>query len=139
MLTVSFGIRHGVILSLADLRRVLEQLSLERGRWWLEDPPVRLDGSIQTVQVFHSLAGPDQVTDELSFLVPVIPSGDSSDDSRVAVCLHPELLRSQIEGLYLEKGRVLMDFIEDWVRFWEPLKQAASGFTVSQLNGNSLL
>lgn len=130
MLTVSFGIRHGLVLSLSDLRQVLDELSRERGRWWLEDPLVlRHEDGTDTVQVFHSLAGPDQVTDEISFLVPVIHSGDLMDESRVSVCLHPELIRPQIEGLYLEKGRVLMDFIEDWVRFWEPLKQAAAKFT----------
>jgi len=81
------------------------------------------------VQVFHSLSGPDQVTDELSFLIPVIPAGEPMDETRTSVHLDPELIRPQIEGLYLEKGRVLLDFIEDWERFWEPLKSAAGSYS----------
>jgi hypothetical protein len=125
MVSISFGIRHGLVLSLANLRLVLEQLTRERGRWWIEDPlALHHNGDTPMVQVFHSLSGPDQVTDELSFLIPVLVAGDIRDEEHVKVCLHPELIQPQIEGLYLEKGRVLTDFIEDFARFWEPLKIA---------------
>src|SRR5580698_4419207 len=75
MLAVHFTICHGFVLFLADLRRVLADLSRDSGRWWLEnprprDPPVA-PSTAWTIQVFASKAGPDQVTDEVSFRVPV--------------------------------------------------------------------
>jgi len=41
------------------------------------------------------------------------------------VCLHPLLIRPQIKGLYLERGHLLLDCLEDWYRFCEPLSSAA--------------
>jgi len=125
MLLVSYRIHDGLVLSLADLRRVLDDLRREQGRWWLDDPLVlHIDGDIGRVEVFQSLAGPDQVTDEISFLVPITPLDSLADEEHTMVCLHPELIKPQTEGLYLENDRVLMDFITDWERFWNPLKRA---------------
>lgn len=131
MLEVSYVIRDGIVLPLSDLRSVLASLSRNQGRWWLEDPlilhqEVSRGAVVELVQVFHSLSGPDQVTDELSFLVPVVGTRHLPDERRMLVCLHPELIRPQVEGLYVEKDRVLADLIADWTRFWEPLKLAAA-------------
>ncbi|MBX6361925.1 MAG: hypothetical protein IRZ03_17840 [Acidobacterium ailaaui] len=110
MITLTYNLRHGFVLSLADLRPMLQDLERDGKRWWIEESPTG-----EAITICH---------DEISFLVPVVSIGDSmKDESRLMVCLHPELIRPQIEGLYLENGRVLGDFIEDWTRFWEPLKQ----------------
>jgi hypothetical protein len=125
MLTVSYEIQDGFTLSLADLRRVLDDLRREQGRWWLDDLLIlHLNGDVGRIEVFHSLAGPDQVTDEISFLVPVTPTDNLADEEHTMACLHPELIEPQTEGLYLEGDRVLMDFITDWDRFWNPLRRA---------------
>lgn len=115
-----------LVLSVAEFRLVLGALNRSHGRWWFEDPivprPERLTADGTMIDVFHSRTGPDQVTDELSFLVPVF--GDWSDEHNALVCLHPDLIVAEMEGLYLERGRVLGDCIEDWFRFWRPLKRA---------------
>jgi hypothetical protein len=112
------------ILSLATLRVILNTLNREHGRWWLEEPlVVRTVNRLPMIQVSHSLAGPDQVTDELSFLVPISSNAIDNEDGTL-VFLDPELIEAEIEGLYYERGRVLSDFIADWERFWEPLANA---------------
>lgn len=119
-------------VSLAGLRRVLNDLDEAHGRWWLEGPVVlrRRDiafGMIGTIEVFHAKGGPGQVTDELSFLLPVTSKSGFEDDGNSFIWLEPRLIEPGIEGLYFENGRVLTDFIADWVRFWCPLKKAVRG------------
>src|ERR1700733_14294489 len=118
------GVCEGLIMSISTLRRVIEKLNDEHGRWWLEEPlVVHLSADhLPTIQVFHSRSGPDQVTDELGWMVPVI--GDPTINDHSLVALAPELIQSSMEGLYLENGRVLSDFITDFERFWKPLEQA---------------
>ena len=122
------GVCEGLVLSVMTLRRVLGKLTGERGGWWLEEPLVTHlgDDNLPMIQVFHCLSGPDQVTDELSFLVPVI--GDPNRSDRSLVCFVPELLQPFMEGLYLEDGRVVGDFVTDFERFWSPLKNALLQF-----------
>jgi hypothetical protein len=123
-----------LVLSLAEFRLVIEVLNRSQGRWWFEYPivprPERLTPEGTMVEVFHSRGGANQVTDELSFLVPVF--GDWSDENQALVCLYPDLIVAEMEGLYFERGRVLGDCLEDWFRFWTPLKQAAYDWVRTQ-------
>lgn len=112
------------------LRSLLESLSTGGKRWWLEDPlevrpAVRSEYPSGAVAVFCCDPAVDRVTDEISFLIPVmaLPSPGAVEETTL-VCLHPDVIRPQIEGLYLENGQVLTDFLEDWSRFWEPLRTA---------------
>jgi hypothetical protein len=122
------GVCKGLILSIASLRRVVEALNGEQGRWRLEDPVVvhkvhhlNVHG-LPMIQIFHSRTGADQVTDELAFMLPVL--GDPADTARALVCLAPELIHFSMEGLYVENGRVLCDEITDFERVWHPLRRA---------------
>jgi hypothetical protein len=130
MLTPSSTLHDGIIISLADLRRVLEELNDIQGRWWLAEPLVlhpsgRSPNAAQLVEVFLCRSGPEQVTDELSFFVPVVAIGAALDGERTLLSFHPEFIEPGVAGLYLEDGRIMSDFIEDWERFWGPLKLAA--------------
>lgn len=122
------GVCEGLILSVSTLRRVVKRLHGEHGRWWLEDPLVvhtvnHLNlYNLPMIQIFHSLSGPDQATDELGLMLPVL--GDPADTDCALVCLAPELIYFAMEGLYLENGRVLADAITDFERVWNPLKRA---------------
>lgn len=122
MLTASYLLDDGLVLSLADLRRVLADLSRESGRWWLDNPRT-LDqavplGTVWSIQVHSSQAGPNQVTNEVSFSVPVVAAISGEDEEHIAVCLHPELIEPQIEGLYLEQRKIKSDFMRwtPWLR-----------------------
>jgi len=122
------GVCEALILSVSTLRRVVKRLHGEHGRWWLEDPLVvhtinHLNiHNLQMIQIFHSLSGPDQATDELGLMLPVI--GNPADTDCALVCLAPELMYFAMEGLYVEKGRVLGDAITDFERVWNPLRCA---------------
>jgi hypothetical protein len=93
MLSDSFRTPDDLVISLAELGRVLAYLSHDQGHGWLENPLVfHCSGSMETVEVFHSRSGEDQVTDELSFLVPVNPTGNMVAEERTIVLLDSGLI-----------------------------------------------
>ncbi len=128
MLTVRYKLNHGYILSITDLRRVLTDISLGARRWWVAEPITLLrdpDKPVFWLTLFHACPLPDQMTDEISFRVPVLPfSMVRGKEESALVCLHPEMVRPLMEGLYLENDRIVGDFLEDWNLFWTPLKKA---------------
>jgi hypothetical protein len=64
--------------------------------------------------IYHSRPVPGQMTDELSFRVPVLSVNVvQGREESALVCLHPETVRPLIEGLYLENNRVVGDCLED--------------------------
>jgi hypothetical protein len=118
-------------LTLAGLRRILNELDQSPGRWWLEDPAVLHrrnlpSGVTGMIEVFHCEDGRDQATGELSFLIPAYSPSESADEGCILVRLAPELIQPGITGLYIENGCAVTDFMEDWHRFWNPLKTALS-------------
>ncbi len=122
------SLNHGYILSIADLRRVLTDVSHGSRRWWIENNVTLLRDPDETtfwLTLFHSNPAPGQMTDEISFQVPVLLSSVVRwKEESALVCLHPETIRPLMEGLYLENDRVVGDFLEDWHMFWDPLKAA---------------
>jgi hypothetical protein len=42
------------------------------------------------------------------------------------VCLHPSLAIPVVKGLYFERDELKYDLIEDWCRFWLPLRKHLS-------------
>lgn len=130
MVTVRYSLSRGYILTIADLRRVLADVSYGSRRWWTDDTvTLARDAEKSTfwLKVFHSCPAPDQMTDEITFEVPVLLAclTPRSIDSGLA-CLHSGSIRPLVEGLYLENNRVVGDFLEDWRLFWEPIKQTFS-------------
>jgi hypothetical protein len=82
--------------------------------------------------LFHSNPSPDQMTDEISFQAPVLLASVAQwREESALVCLHPEVIRTHLEGLYLENDRVVVDFMEDWNMFWRPLNQALAALAES--------
>jgi hypothetical protein len=132
---MEFAALEYVYLSLASLRRVLNDLDGNHGRWWLEDPVVMHRRDLPRnitgmVEVFHAKGGLNQVTDELSFLIPVVSPSHQEDECDTFVWLEPEFIEPGIERLYLENGRVFTDFIQDCNRFWVPLRKAVCQTTL---------
>jgi hypothetical protein len=108
-------------------------------RWWIDDPVTLMrdpDKPTFWLTVFHACPTIGQMTDEISFQVPVLlASVVRWNEESALVCLHPETIRPLMEGLYLENGRVLGDFLEDWCLFWNPLKSALVG-ALQQIRSN---
>jgi hypothetical protein len=129
-ITVRFSSSHGYILSIADLRRVFSFISHGSRRWWIENNvTLHRDPGKQTfwLTLHHANPVPGQMTDEISFQVPVLQASIvSSWEETALVCLDPEIIRPHVEGLYLENDRVVGDCLEDWNLFWPPIKQALS-------------
>jgi hypothetical protein len=139
MVTVRYSLSRGYIISIADLRRVLAGISQGSRRWWIENNITLLcdpDETAFLLTVFHSNPAPDQMTDEITFQVPVLLSGVIRWKEEYALaCLHPDTIRPLMEGLYLENGRVVGDIMEDWHMFWDPLKAAlAFALTADQID-----
>jgi hypothetical protein len=131
MINVRYSLRRGYILSIADLRNLLTEISYGSRRWWTDNDVTLLrDPEEPTfcLTLFHSCPTEGQITDEISFQVPVLLASLAPRNIESAlVCLHPEMIRPLVEGLYLENGRVLGDCLQDWYLFWDPLKVALAG------------
>jgi hypothetical protein len=55
---------------------------------------------------------------------PLIALGDgATEEPELIVSLSPKLMDPVTMGLYLEDGELKYDFLEDWDRFWSPIKQ----------------
>ena len=133
MLTVRYISKHGYILSIEDLRTVLAGIGEGSKRWWIEEPVKFVRDPEKPhvwVTIYHSAPTPYQMTDQLSFQVPVLPfSAVVGREESALVCLDPEAIRPLMEGLYLDNDRIVGDFLEDWHLFWEPIKKAISPTT----------
>jgi hypothetical protein len=130
MVTVRYSLSRGYVLTIADLRRVLADVSYGSRRWWIDDTvTLARDAEKSTfwLTIFHSCPDPDQMTDEITFEVPVLFAclTPRNIDSGL-VCLHSETIRPLMDGLYQEHDRVVLDSLEDLHMFWEPIKQALS-------------
>jgi hypothetical protein len=130
MVTVRYSLSRGYILTIADLRRVLADVSHGSRRWWIHDPvTLLLDAEKSTfwLTIFHSCPTEGQMTDEISFQVPVLVACLTPRNVESGlVCLHSEMIRPLMDGLHLEHNRVVLDSLEDWHIFWEPIQQALS-------------
>jgi hypothetical protein len=137
MLIVRYSLSHGYVLSIADLRRVMAGISHGSRRWWIDNDVTFLrdpEKPMFWLSLFHANPAPYQMTDEISFQVPVLPfSVVQGKEESALVCLHPEMIRPHMEGLYLENNRILGDCLEDWHMFWDPIKQALLTLLGSEL------
>ena len=62
---------------------------------------------------------------EISYLFPAFRDA-TFGEAYILVCLHPSLAMPVVKGLYFEEGALKHDPLEDWQRFWPPLRQAFS-------------
>ena len=115
MVIVRYSLSRGYILSIADLRRVLADISHGSRRWWIDENVTLLRDAEKPrswLTLFHSCPTPDQMTDEISFQVPVLLACVAPRNEESAlVCLNPEMIRPHMQGLYLENDRVVRSFL----------------------------
>jgi hypothetical protein len=92
--------------------------------------------------VCHSNPDPTGLPNHLCFCLPLFV--DRSDCGiKLFACFAPESMVPLSRGLYWEGDELKHDFLEDWCRFWEPLKrslwsQEKARRSESHGNGNEL-
>ncbi len=114
----------GFVVSLAVLREVLTSLNIQGRRWWVaSDPADAVANNYLTIG--H---GDERCVDRLNTLyyrLPVLSDyapGGRTD--RLVVLLDSSVIVAEQPGLYMEKGRVVEDEIEDIQAFLFPILRA---------------
>lgn len=121
MIVFDYEIESGFIVPFDKLQRSLPSIDKDAHQW-------RVQSTLQ-VRDHHAYAAIDYTNPELAdmpnslcYLFPVLDDGFGTKDPMV--CLHPTAGIPVIQGLYFEGPELKRDLLEDWGRFWEPLRGA---------------
>ena len=114
----------GLVINLTILREVLKTLSVDGKRWWIASDPY--DAAARGyVSIGH---GDPQCTDRLNtlyFRIPVLANEIPRNGTEGLVLLfEPSTCSAEEPGYYMENGRVVQDPLEDFMRFYYPIKSA---------------
>ncbi len=108
------------LVSVADLRDICNQLT--QGRYSYQVRGVNKD-SVEIV--FNDLVNKNDLLElnNLIYEFPIVTNlwFPSNPEDGMLVGLHVYLQRKLQYGLYMEKGEIKQDGLEDWERFWTPL------------------
>lgn len=114
----------GLVVNLTILREVLKSLSINGKRWWIaSDPQDAL--TTRSITIGH---GDPHCTDRLNtlyFRIPVLgnetPRGGTDG---LVLLFDPSTSVAAEPGYYVENGRVVQDFLEDFLCFYRPISHA---------------
>lgn len=74
--------------------------------------------------VCYSNPDPTGLPNHLCFCLPlIVDRSDPASGLKLLACFAPESIVPLSKGLYWEDDELKHDFLEDWFRFWEPLKR----------------
>jgi hypothetical protein len=126
----------GLVVRIKILREVLKTLSIDGRRWWIASDPqdAMTTGSIT---IGH---GDPQCKDRLNtlyFRFPVLgemPPRTSTD--KLVLLVESSVCTPEEPGLYLENGRVMQDFLEDFTSFYPPIKDALIARLIAEGRSN---
>ena len=124
----------GVVVNLTILREVLKSLSIDGKRWWIaSDPQDAL--TTRSITIGH---GDPHCTDRLNtlyFCIPVLGNETSRGGTGGLVLLFdPSTTTAAEPGYYIEDGRVVEDFVEDFHCFYRPIMRGL----IARLRAESL-
>jgi hypothetical protein len=75
--------------------------------------------------VCYSNPDPSGLPNHLCFCLPlIVDRSDPEGGLKLLACFAPESIVSLSMGLYWEDEELKYDVLEDWCRFWEPLKRS---------------
>lgn len=113
----------GIIVALPDLKDKLSAISHGLYQWRLvAEPETTGHGFISHVDIAFSNPEFVDMPNDVCFRFPVFDRGIWRSPE-LLVCMHPSLAEAQICGLYFEGDRLLNDNLEDFYRFWTPLRE----------------
>jgi len=114
----------GFAVNITVLREVLASLTMQGRRWWIaSDPADAVRNGWLTIG--HGDKRCEDRLNTLYYRVPVL-SGDEPGGrtERLVVLLESSVVSPEQPGLYIEKGRVVEDEIEDILCFLLPILRA---------------
>jgi hypothetical protein len=128
MIRFSYELDCGVVLSLADLKTLLEKMSQGHHQWVAVPVPHSIPSG-KSVRDYVAIGYTNPVGPRkhnyISFLFPLVrPRDVPNTGTNMQVCLHPQCASPLSQGLYLEEGVAKRDMLGDWERFWSPLSEA---------------
>jgi len=126
MIEHSVELKYGFMLPLEDLKAKLAQMSSGTLQWVVVPIPdtVRMASGQIRSYVAIGFSNPHDAAHQnyLCYLFPLTTCDVPGAAMRSTVYLSPEAATPLSKGLYLEEGSLKFDVLEDWDRFWEPLK-----------------
>jgi hypothetical protein len=125
----SYGAGRGVIVTLDELDATLRLISHGPHRWTASLEKVVLEewqaSRRCSIRIRYTNPEFTDMPTEISYLFPAFNDA-MFEEAYTLVCLHPSLAIPAVKGLYFEEGALKHDLLEDWHRFWPPLKQSLS-------------
>lgn len=127
MIVFDHELDFGFILSLSELDERLRLISDGPHQWAthrITRPVLNQQGVLHTyIAVGYTNPETVDMPNFLCYLFPTLDNGSSVGFSRdLLVCLHPSAAIPIAEGLYFEDASLKGDILEDWGRFWDPLR-----------------
>jgi hypothetical protein len=114
----------GVVVNLTILREVLKSLSIDGKRWWIASDPQDAQ-TTRSITIGHGDPRCKDRLNTLYFRIPVLgdqtPGGGTNG---LVLLLDPSTSVADEPGYYMEDGRVVQDFVEDFVSFYRPIARA---------------
>jgi hypothetical protein len=114
----------GFAVSLAVLREVLASLTMQGRRWWIaSDPADALANRYLTIG--HGDPGCVDRLNTLYYRIPVLNEEmPLAGTEKLIILIESSVVVAEQPGLYIEKGRVVQDEIEDIQSFLFPILRA---------------
>ena len=119
----SFILGAGFIIDLDELAALLDYASHDEHRWEAVTDDTGQWGEDRCVIIRYSNPSGTDMPNEISFRFWCL-SYDYPFFPIWLVCLHPSLAEPVRGGLYFEGEDLKGDFLEDWTRFWHPIRKA---------------
>jgi len=120
-----FGdVELGLVVNIRTLREALKALSVGEKRWWIASSP---QDAVTTGSLIVGHGSP-QCEDRLNnmyFRFPVLGEvTPSTRPDKLLLLIDPSTCTPEEPGLYMGTGRVVQDFLEDFISFYPPIKDA---------------
>jgi hypothetical protein len=117
----------GFVVGLATLREVLRGLRQDGKQWWIASDPQ--DAAEKgALLIGYGDPGCTSLLNRIIFSVPVLNPNQAPEHRAdgMVLLIEPSSVSIEEPGLYRESGLGLVqsDFIEDFERFWRPVKRA---------------
>jgi len=117
----------GVILPLDELQARLRSISDGPHQWTANlEHEVRNEWQTRrqfSVRIQYTNPEFEDMPNDISYLFPAIVDSLFWQPN-VLVCLHPSLAVPMVKGLYFERDQLKYDLLEDWDRFWTPMRKS---------------